>query len=67
MVIVYLKYVYSKHKFTIFLVFSNYAEYKMSIFYSFLDHNSRFQVDCKTCFCYDGEVTCSPKQCWSGK
>lgn len=30
------------------------------------NHNSLFQAGCKTCFCYDGEVTCSPKQCWSG-
>ncbi|XP_054723963.1 reversion-inducing cysteine-rich protein with Kazal motifs-like isoform X2 [Uloborus diversus] len=29
-------------------------------------HNSIFKVGCKTCYCYDSEVTCSPKQCWSG-
>ncbi|KAG8199483.1 hypothetical protein JTE90_009331 [Oedothorax gibbosus] len=29
-------------------------------------HNSEFKVECRTCFCYDGEVTCSPKHCGSG-
>ncbi|KFM56969.1 Reversion-inducing cysteine-rich protein with Kazal motif, partial [Stegodyphus mimosarum] len=30
------------------------------------NHNTLFTSGCKTCFCYDGEVTCSPKQCGSG-
>ncbi|XP_055936022.1 reversion-inducing cysteine-rich protein with Kazal motifs-like [Argiope bruennichi] len=30
------------------------------------NHNTLFVDGCKTCFCYDGEVTCSPKQCNSG-
>ncbi|GFX27529.1 reversion-inducing cysteine-rich protein with Kazal motifs [Trichonephila clavipes] len=30
------------------------------------DHNTMFLVGCKTCFCYDGEITCSPKHCGSG-
>ncbi|XP_042894920.1 reversion-inducing cysteine-rich protein with Kazal motifs [Parasteatoda tepidariorum] len=30
------------------------------------NHNTQFKAGCKTCFCYDGEVTCSPQICSTG-